>query len=178
MVDDLTPSTSPPHNREVLSVCEFGKKYNVKNAADRIVEAWRKINVATVLHAGKPLFNNSEANGAEQTEASRERQSVAATLMDMVEAAQSVPAPGFSDVQVEDLQEIIGHHQQQLTIKEMLEEDEEQEEQQPTQEDDVKPGEPTTSQLTQVLTSIALFSEQLQKYDTRPHHSEPYLPCP
>ncbi|KAG7174063.1 hypothetical protein Hamer_G017784 [Homarus americanus] len=143
MADDLTPSTSQPRNREGLSVCEFWKKYNIKNAVDRIFEAWLKINVATVLHAWTPLFANSEISGAEQTEASREGQSVAATLMDTVEAARSVPAPGFSDVQVEDLQEVVGQHQQQLTIEEMLEEDEEQEEQQPTQEDDVKPGEPT-----------------------------------
>ncbi|KAG7175149.1 hypothetical protein Hamer_G024727 [Homarus americanus] len=59
------------------------------------------------------------------------------------------------DVQVEDLQEIVGQHQQQPTIQEMLEEDEEQEEQQPTQEDDVKPGEPTTRQLTELLTNTA-----------------------
>ncbi|KAG7156530.1 High affinity cationic amino acid transporter 1-like, partial [Homarus americanus] len=171
IVDDLTPSTShaPPHNREVLSVCEFWKKYNIKNAVDRIVEAWRKINVATVLHARKTLFANSEISGAEQTEASRERQSVAATLMDTVEATQSIPAPGFSDVQVEDLQEIVGQHQQQLTTEEMLEDDDEQEEQQPTQEDDVKPGEPTTRQLTELLTNIARLSEQLEECDTRPH---------
>ncbi|KAG7173580.1 putative MDM2-binding-containing protein, partial [Homarus americanus] len=60
MVDDPTPSTSLPRNREVLSVCEFWRKYNIKNAVDRIVEAWRKINVATVLHAWKPLFTNSK----------------------------------------------------------------------------------------------------------------------
>ncbi|KAG7163041.1 CENPB DNA-binding domain containing protein 1-like 16 [Homarus americanus] len=168
MVDDLPPNTSPPRNREVLSVCEFWKKYNIKNAVDRIVEAWRKINFATVLHTWKPLFANSKVSQAEQTEASGERQSVAATLMDTVEAARSVPAPGFSDVQVEDLQEIIGQHQQQPTIEEMLEDDEEQEEQQPTQEDDVKPGEPITRQLTELLTNIACLGEQLEEYDTRP----------
>ncbi|KAG7170310.1 hypothetical protein Hamer_G016114 [Homarus americanus] len=107
-VDDLTPSTSPPHKCEVLSVCEFWKKYNIKNAVDRIVEAWRKINVATVLHAWKPFFANSEIIGVEQTAASGERQSMAATLMDTAEAAHSVPAPVFSEVQVEDLQEIVG----------------------------------------------------------------------
>ncbi|KAG7166134.1 hypothetical protein Hamer_G010943 [Homarus americanus] len=94
-------------------------------------------------------------SGAEQTKASGERQSV--------EAAWSVPAQGFSDVQVKDLQEIVGQHQQQQTIEEMLEEDEEQEEQQPTQEDDVKPGEPTTRQLTEFLTTIARLSEQLEE---------------
>ncbi|KAG7163212.1 hypothetical protein Hamer_G002302 [Homarus americanus] len=50
----------------------------------------------------------------------------------------------------------------------MLEEDEEQE-QQPTQEDDVKPGEPTTLQLTELLTNIARLGEQLEEYDTGPH---------
>ncbi|KAG7176164.1 hypothetical protein Hamer_G026127 [Homarus americanus] len=146
MVDDLTPSTSPPHNREVLSVCEFCEKYNIKIAVDRIVEACRSINVATVLHAWKPLFANSEISGAEQTKASGERQSVA--------AEQSVPALGFSDVQVKDLQEIVGQHQQQPTSEDILEEDEEQDHHQTTQEDDIKPGEPTTRQLTELLTTI------------------------
>ncbi|KAG7153459.1 hypothetical protein Hamer_G019015 [Homarus americanus] len=50
----------------------------------------------------------------------------------------------------------------------MLEEGEEQEEQQPTQEDDIKPGEPTTHQLTEVLKNITRLSEQLE-YITRPH---------
>ncbi|KAG7159640.1 A disintegrin and metalloproteinase with thrombospondin motifs 14-like 2, partial [Homarus americanus] len=127
----------------------------------------------TVLHAWKPLFTNSEISWVEQTEASVKRQSVAATLMDMVEAARSVPAPGFSDVQVEDLQEIVCQHQQQPTIEEMLEEDEEQ---QPTQEDDVKPGEPTTHLLTEFLTTIARLGEQLEEYDTRPHPRN--LMCP
>ncbi|KAG7161809.1 putative CENP-B N-terminal and Tc5 transposase DNA-binding domain-containing protein, partial [Homarus americanus] len=169
MVDDPTPSTPPPCNCEVLSVCESWKKYNIKNAVDRIVEVWRKINVATMLHAWKPLFANSEISGAEKTAASGERQSVAATIMDTVEAARSVPAQGFSDVQVEDLQVIVGQHQQQPTIEEMLEDDEEQEEQQPTQEDDVKLGEPTMRQLTELLTNIARLSEQLKEYETRPH---------
>ncbi|KAG7178098.1 Sorting nexin-17-like 1 [Homarus americanus] len=144
MVDDLTPSTSPPHN---------------------------------LLHAWKPLLGKSEISGAEQIVASGERQSVAATLMDTVEPARSVPAPGFSDVQVEDLQEIIGQHQQQQTIQEILEEeDEEQEEQQPTQEDDVNPGEPTTRQLTELLTNISRLSEQLKEYDTRPLPQNLFFP--
>ncbi|KAG7163546.1 Arginine-hydroxylase NDUFAF5-like, partial [Homarus americanus] len=42
--------------------------------------------------------------------------------------------------------------------------------------DDVKPGEPTTRQLTEVLTSIACLSEQLQEYNTRPHPRN--LICP
>ncbi|KAG7156954.1 hypothetical protein Hamer_G015886 [Homarus americanus] len=49
---------------------------------------------------------------------------------------------------------------QQLRIDEMLEEDENQQEQQPTQEDDVKPGEPTTHQLTDVLKSIKRVMEE------------------
>ncbi|KAG7158976.1 putative CENP-B N-terminal DNA-binding domain-containing protein 2 [Homarus americanus] len=128
MVDDLTPSTLPPRNHEVLSICEFCKKYNIKNAVDRIVEAWHNIDVATVLHAWKPLFANSRISGAEQTAASRERQSVVTTLMDTVKALRSVTALWFTDVQVEDLQEIVGQHQQQPTIEEMLEDDEKQEE--------------------------------------------------
>ncbi|KAG7176860.1 hypothetical protein Hamer_G000051 [Homarus americanus] len=50
----------------------------------------------------------------------------------------------------------------------MLEEDEEQEEQRPTQEDDVKPGKPTTCQLIELLTNIARLGEQLEECDTRP----------
>ncbi|KAG7172156.1 hypothetical protein Hamer_G000397 [Homarus americanus] len=68
------------------------------------------------------------------------------------------------ELMLEDLQEIIGQHQQQPTNEEMLEEEgDQQEEQQATQEDDVKAGELTTRKLTEVLTTITRLSEQLQK---------------
>ncbi|KAG7168425.1 Tigger transposable element-derived protein 1-like 159, partial [Homarus americanus] len=100
MVDNLIHSTSPPFNLEVLSVCEFGKKYRIKDAADRIVEAWCKINVATVLHSWKPLFANSKGSGAEQTKASRERLSLTAKLMDTVEAARDDDGTTADDIEV------------------------------------------------------------------------------
>ncbi|KAG7170490.1 putative CENP-B N-terminal DNA-binding domain-containing protein 6 [Homarus americanus] len=126
MVDDPTPSTSPPHNRAVLSVCKWGRADRGKRG-----EAVRGGN--TNGHSGGSVVS---------------------------------PSTGFSDVQVEDLQEIVGQHQQQPTIEEMLEEHEEQ---QPTQEDDFKPGEPTTRQLTELLTTKARLSEQLEEHNTRPH---------
>ncbi|KAG7164152.1 hypothetical protein Hamer_G014282 [Homarus americanus] len=99
MVDDLTPSTlhAPLHNHEVLSICEFWKKYDIKNAVDRVVEAWRKINIVTVLHAWKTSFANPEVSEAEQTKASGERQSVVATLMDTVEAARGDDDDGTTE---------------------------------------------------------------------------------
>ncbi|KAG7174569.1 hypothetical protein Hamer_G016474 [Homarus americanus] len=154
------PSTSPPHNHEVLSVCEFWKKYNIKNAVDRIVEPWHKINVATVLHAWKPLFANSEVSEWSRADRGKRGEAVCGgNANEHSGDGAAVPAPRFSDVQVEDLQEIVGQHQQQPTTEEMLEEDEEQSEPQATQGDDVKPGEPTTCQLTELLTTIASLSE-------------------
>ncbi|KAG7178216.1 hypothetical protein Hamer_G004025, partial [Homarus americanus] len=47
---------------------------------------------------------------------------------------------------------------------------------QPTQEDDVKPVKPTTRQPTEMLTTIANLSDQLEEYDTRPH--APKYICP
>ncbi|KAG7161332.1 Tigger transposable element-derived protein 1-like 137, partial [Homarus americanus] len=126
--------------------------------ANIIVEAWHKINVATVLHTWKPLFANSEISRAEQTVASGERQSVAATLMDTVEAARSIPAPGFSDVQVEDLQEIVGQHQQQPTIEDVM-----------MKKNSKQHKRMMLSLLTELLTNIAHLCEQLEEYDTRPH---------
>ncbi|KAG7174561.1 hypothetical protein Hamer_G016466 [Homarus americanus] len=109
------PSTSPPHNHEVLSVCEFWKKYNIKNAVDRIVEAWHKINVATVLHAWKPLFANSEVSEWSRADRGKRGEAVCGgNANEHSGDGAAVPAPRFSDVQVEDLQEIVGQHQQQL----------------------------------------------------------------
>ena len=41
-----------------------------------------------------------------------------------MEAARLIPATGFSAVEANDLQEMIGIHQEEATIEEMLEEDE------------------------------------------------------
>ncbi|XP_045128616.1 tigger transposable element-derived protein 1-like [Portunus trituberculatus] len=101
----------------------------------------------------------------------RERQQEATTLSQTVEAARLIPAPGFSAVEASDLQEIIGIHQEEATIKEMLEEDEAQDdpEEDGQQEQNVQPGEPTTGQLTEILTTFSRLTEQLEEYDRRPY---------
>ena len=160
-----TSSDPPPsHAREVLTVNQFWKNYNIKDAVDRIVKAWQKINKATVLHAWKFLLGEGAVV--------RERQQEATTLSQTVEAARLIPAPGFSAVEASDMQEIIGIHQEEATIEEMLEEDEAQEddtEDREQLEQNVQPGEPTTRQLTEILTTFSRLTEQLEEYDRRPY---------
>ncbi|XP_045127730.1 tigger transposable element-derived protein 1-like [Portunus trituberculatus] len=159
-----TSSDPPPsQTREMLTVNQFWKNYNIKDAVDRIVKAWQKINKATVLHAWKFLLG-------EVRTAVREHQQEATTLSQTVEAARLIPAPGFSAVEASDLQEIIGIHQEEATI-EMLEEDEAQDdpEEDGQQEQNVQPGEPTTRQLTEILTTFSRLIEQLEEYDRRPY---------
>lgn len=87
-----------------------------------------------------------------------ERQQEGTTLTQTVEAARLIPAPDFSAVEGSDLQEMIGIHQEEATIEEMLEEDEVQEddlEEDGQQKENIQPGEPTTRQLTEILTTFS-----------------------
>ena len=66
---------------------------------------------------------------------------------------------------------MIGIHQEEATI-EMLEEDEAQEddpEEGGQQEQNVQPGEPTTRQLTEILTTFSRLTEQVEEYDRHPY---------
>ena len=61
-------------------------------------------------------------------------------------------------------------HQEGTTIEEMLEEDEEQEQDPGEQgEENVQPDEPTTRQLTELLTTFSHLTELLQEYDRCPY---------
>ena len=65
---------------------------------------------------------------------------------------------------------MIGIHQEEATI-EMLEEDEAQEddpEEGGQQEQYVQPGESTTQQLTEILTTFSRLTEQVEEYDRHP----------
>ena len=61
---------------------------------------------------------------------------------------------------------MIGIHQEKATIEEMLEEDEAQEddpEEGGQQKQNVQPGEPTTRQLTEILTTFSRLTEQVEE---------------
>lgn len=60
---DAPPSTvdlpPPHHSQELLTITQFWKNYNIKNAVDRTVNAWWKINHAFVVHAWKPSLGTT-----------------------------------------------------------------------------------------------------------------------
>ncbi|KAG7163361.1 Tigger transposable element-derived protein 1-like 102, partial [Homarus americanus] len=47
------PSSTRAH---ILTVKQFWKKFNIRNAVDTMVYAWHEINVPTITHAWTPLF--------------------------------------------------------------------------------------------------------------------------
>lgn len=165
-MDDLTTAeattvpTSPPLTHDVIKVQEYWKKYNIKDAVDRMVKAWELINVATVLHGWKPLFP--------ETKAGEGRQTADSTMQEAADAARLISTPSFQEVQATDIQEMISEHQPEPTIQEILLEDENE---QPTNEEEpasVPQQGSTMQQLGVVLTELAHLTELLAVYDNRP----------
>ncbi|KAG7178102.1 Tigger transposable element-derived protein 1-like 212 [Homarus americanus] len=62
------PSSIPAH---ILTVKQFWKKFNIRNAVDTMVDSWHEINVPTITHTWTPLFPHLKvefggASGAQQ----------------------------------------------------------------------------------------------------------------
>lgn len=87
------------------------------------MDAWKKINEATTLHAWKPLLDTDKTGEAV---AGGMRQCEATTLTTVVEVDQSVPAHGFLHVEEKDVKVLIGKHPEEQTIEDMLQDDDEQ----------------------------------------------------
>ncbi|KAG7159731.1 hypothetical protein Hamer_G026176, partial [Homarus americanus] len=101
----LTASASTPPPPGVLStstvtVTAFWKNYNIRQAVNFFVKAWRNTTKATVRHAWSALLPQLKS---EETK----RQQPAELMNQVLETVRSIPAPGFQEVTWEDLEEMM-----------------------------------------------------------------------
>ncbi|KAG7172208.1 Jerky protein-like 29 [Homarus americanus] len=92
---------------------QFWKKFNVKQAADFLVEAWDQLSIATICHAWRHVLHGIPGE--------RRSQPVTVALDLAREAAHSITADGFSETTNEDILEVI--RDPEMTADEMLEDD-------------------------------------------------------
>lgn len=85
-----------------------------------LVKAWKSVNVATLTHAWKPLL---PAMITSQPGTVMENRQVQRQLLaDTVEVVHRIPVPGFCDMTISEIEELIGHRPQEESTEEILEE--------------------------------------------------------
>ncbi|KAG7165636.1 hypothetical protein Hamer_G013140 [Homarus americanus] len=105
--DPASNSRSDITQQNVLSVKQFWKQFHIRHAVDHMVAAGNKITLATIKHAWKPLFPHlSNARLAVQRQAD--------LLEAAVESARSVPAPGFCEVDAEQINEMLKENDEEM----------------------------------------------------------------
>lgn len=148
---------APPHNDAATqTVKEFWKQFNIRHAVDFFVKAWNGITVSSIKHGWKPLLPHLTVDEP----AENPQDLMRATL----DAVRSVRAPGFNEVDEEEMQELIHNPlRPEQTPEEMIEEDEveeTEEEEQPQQVE--KRKEATTHELSVVLGVCEILKEKLE----------------
>lgn len=87
-------------SKEVISVGQFWKCYNIRNTVYCMVRAWNNIFDATIRHA---CWENLLAENKPVSSDSSQIQRQADLLADTVTSITTVPAPGFRDVNENDV---------------------------------------------------------------------------
>ncbi|KAG7162940.1 Tigger transposable element-derived protein 1-like 107 [Homarus americanus] len=80
------PSSTPAH---ILTVKEFWKKFNIRNAVDTMVDSWNEINVSTITHPWTPLFPHLKVEcGSASAQATAKLAKILAECSDTKESLQ------------------------------------------------------------------------------------------
>ena len=128
---------APPDNRELLTAKKFFSTFNIKKGVDLMVECWRSINVATIQHGWKKAL--AEMNTAQEGAGSmnEERQTVAAAMTAVLNAAKAINLEGYNQVDASDMEELIKETIIEVNVEEVVEEEEneqQRDQQEPTNE--------------------------------------------
>ena len=108
-------------SKEAISVRQFWKCYNIRNAVDLMVKAWNNISDATIRHAWENLLAEKKTVASDSSKIQRQ----ADLLADAVTSITAVPAPGFRDVNENDvMKELLGEKvNASEAIKNLIKED-------------------------------------------------------
>ncbi|KAG7164183.1 Jerky protein-like 22 [Homarus americanus] len=104
---------------------QFWRIFNIKKAVDFLVEAWDQLSVATVRHAWRHVLQGIPAVRQSQS-VTGEVQTVTVAVDLAREAAQCVTAAGFSEINNNDILEVI--RDPDVTTNEMVDDDDVSEE--------------------------------------------------
>ena len=138
-------------SKEAISVKQFWKCYNIRNAVDLMVKAWNNISDATIRHAWENLLATDKTVSSDSSQIQRQ----ADLLTDAVTSITTVPAPGFCDVNENDIMKELLEEKVDASeaIENLIKEDVEEEAEQP----DAIPEPPSLSvqQLSEALGLVA-----------------------
>ncbi|KAK3888476.1 hypothetical protein Pcinc_007470 [Petrolisthes cinctipes] len=113
-------STSPPgivsNLSAVMTITAFWKKFNILQAVNFLVNAWNNITLATVRHGWSALLPHLKS-------AETERRQTADLMNEVLKAVRNIPAPGFEEVNREDLEEMLRDGDATGSVDDILDEE-------------------------------------------------------
>ena len=133
----------------ILSMKQFWKKFQIKQAVDLMSRSWSEITLKTIRHAWSPLLPHLNLQ-------EEERQKQETLLQQTTNSIQQVP--GMAAVDNEAVADIVRERTRELTLQEMMEEDEQEVGDQETSTSGDK--EVTTKELSNILGLCAILKEE------------------
>ncbi|KAK4312557.1 hypothetical protein Pmani_016023 [Petrolisthes manimaculis] len=147
-----TPSPEPTA-KAIISVKQFWRNFNVKNAVDYMTDAWKSITTDTVKHAWHPLLPDLIPPSSKQQRKDK-------LLREAVQAARHIPAPGFNEVNEALVLEMMQPHET-ITAEEIVEDGELQMEveEEENREENRKDNKITAGYLSRKITDLTEMEE-------------------
>ncbi|KAK4326023.1 hypothetical protein Pmani_003446 [Petrolisthes manimaculis] len=138
-----------PTAKSIISVKQFWRNFNVKNAVDYMTDAWKSITTDTVKHAWHPLLPDLIPPSSKQQRKDK-------LLREAVQAARHIPAPGFNEVNEALVLEMM-QPQETITAEEIVEDGELQREVE--EEENRKDNKITAGYLSRKITDLTEMEE-------------------
>ncbi|KAK3894001.1 hypothetical protein Pcinc_002209 [Petrolisthes cinctipes] len=146
-----------PTAKAIISVKQFWRNFNVKNAVDYMTDAWKSITTDTVKHAWHPLLQDLIPPSSKQQRKDK-------LLREAVEAARHIPAPGFNEVDEALVLEMM-QPQETITAEEIVEDGELQMEveEEENREENRKDDKLTAGYLSRKITDLTEMEEFMRR---------------
>lgn len=143
-----TSAVPPVAPQVVLSMKQFWKTFQIKQAVDLMSRSWSEITLKTIRHAWSPLLPHLNLQ-------EEERQKQETLLQQTTNSIQQVP--GMATVDNEAVADIVRERTRELTLQEMMEEEEQEVDQETSTTGD---KEITTKELSNILGLCAILKEE------------------
>ena len=150
-------SSSPPgmasNPSAVMTVSTFWKKFNIRQAVNFFVNAWNKTTLATVRHGWSALLPHLKSAETERVWASD-------LMTEVLQAVRSIPAPGFEEVNREDLEEMLNDGDA-TSVADILDEENSDGGDAASDEDEPNLRKVTTQKLSHILGACTSLHEMI-----------------
>ncbi|KAK3876891.1 hypothetical protein Pcinc_018354 [Petrolisthes cinctipes] len=138
-----------------MTITAFWKKFNIRQAVNFLVNAWNNITLATVRHGWSALLPHLKS-------AETERRQTADLMNEVLKAVRNIPAPGFEEVNREDLEEMLRDGDATGSVDDILDEDSDDGGDAASEAEEHEQRKVTTQKLSHILGVCTSLHEMIQ----------------